>query len=77
MAMMIPRGEFEDRFTEAEAHSIRFLAKADMTVMGWLVLFDLCESVDLEYPGVAHVLGWLVSQGILAENRFAEVMAWL
>lgn len=69
---IIPKAEFEARFTPEEIANFR--ASENLAVVGWLELFDWAETIDTDYEGTYFVLSWAVTEGLISEERIAEVM---
>lgn len=70
---VLSKYEFSQRFTLEEKVAIRQAAKNDVTLEVIIEDFAIAAHVDLQLPAVQDYLGYLVSQGLLTQERANEV----
>lgn len=67
--------EAMDRFTDEELEDIYSAAKVNVSVEVWLEKFKQAQDTNLDDPRFIAGLGKLVTAGLLAANRPAEILA--
>lgn len=65
--------DFIDRFTEAELEGIQTAAANNQQASFILDYIKLRQTVNLDSPNTARILGKLVTAGLLTAERAAEV----
>jgi hypothetical protein len=72
--VITPR-EFRQRFTDTEQAGIMAAAMQDVQVLDWRLRAAEARDIDLDHPETALGIDFLISKGLLAEGRKAEILA--
>jgi len=71
---IIPKSEFEARFTTTESDRLKETIRSHNTYFAWFGIYEAIEFVDTESEAMQFVFSVFVDDSLISEDRIPEIL---